>query len=151
MDTAIEIIKINDARTVARLMEIEKQAFGEASLDIWTLVPLIRHGRVLALIYGGEIAGCAQFVRDWENPAKAYLVGIAVDEKHRGRGLGTLFLAQCLETLKNVGIKSVELTVHAGNLAAVRVYEKKLGFRVIEDRKSEYGVGEDRLVMEREL
>ncbi len=132
-------------------MDIEKQAFGEAGLDAWSLVPLVRHGKVLALKYGNEVIGGAQFMRDWSDPAKAYLVGIAVDSSFRGKGLGTRFLSACIELLKTEGIKCIELTVDPQNYGAVKVYEEKLSFRTVAQRKNEYGPKEDRLVMELEL
>ncbi len=59
-----------------------------------------RHGKVLALKYGNEVIGGAQFMRDWSDPAKAYLVGIAVDSSFRGKGLGTRFYQLVLSCSK---------------------------------------------------
>ena len=151
MDWTVEVISDRDNRTLKRLEEIEAQAFNEGGLNVWMLVPLIRHGRVYALRQAGEVMGGAQFFRDWADSGLAYLVGIAVDRRCRGQGLGTRFLAECLAALKEEGVTSVELTVDADNAPALRVYQDKLGFIVRETRKDEYGPGVDRLVMVRRL
>jgi len=151
MESSVDVINSNDSETVENLIEIEKQAFGNAGLDQWTLVPLIRHGKVIALRYKNEIIGGAQFIRDWEDSLRAYLVGIAINSDYQGKGLGTRFLNGCLAILKDEGIGSVELTVDPSNKPAVRMYKDKLGFKTIETRKNEYGNGADRLVMERKL
>lgn len=147
MSLTIEVIDRNDTKTVERLVEIEKNAFGHGALSEWEIVPFIRHGLVITLKVDGVVVGGAQFLRDWREPDRAYLFGIAVDASCRGKGYGTRFLSACLEHLKISGIKSVELTVDASNTAAVRVYKDKLGFETRETRVAEYGKGEDRLVM----
>jgi len=151
MDISVNIIKKNEEETIRKLIKIEKQAFGDAGLDEWGLVPLIRHGKVMALQYRDEIVGGAQFFRDFKNPSTVYLVGIAIDKNFRGKGLGTMFLNECLSLMKSDGIRCVELTVDPANGPAVKVYKEKLGFQTIEERKDEYGEGEDRLVMKRAL
>ncbi len=151
MDIVVEKVTVLNAAVMERMTEIEAQAFGEGGLNIWTLVPLLRHGRVFALRDGQHIIGGAQFMRDWEDNTRAYLVGIALDALCRGKGLGTRFLSECMDALKREGIACVELTVDAANVAAVRVYREKLGFEVLETRKGEYGPGVDRVVMQKVL
>lgn len=148
MDIIIEQITGRGIRVAERLARIEAQAFGAGGLNEWTLVPLIRHGRVFALCDGPKVIGGAQFVRDWDDTSRAYLVGIAVDSEYRGKGLGTRFLGECMGVLRREGIASVELTVDAANTRAVHVYREKLGFVELETRKDEYGPGVDRVVME---
>jgi ribosomal-protein-alanine N-acetyltransferase len=151
MNIRVDMIRDNDAQIVGRLSKIEEMAFGKAGLNEWTIVPLIRHGKVFALWHEREVIGGAQFIRDWKDPSRAYLVGIALDKNQRGKGLGTRFLAECLVMLKGEGVNSVELTVDAVNQPAAHVYQEKLGFGIVEERKDEYGAGENRLVMERML
>ena len=151
MEIKVSVIKNNDAQVIEKLKAIEKQAFGDAGLDEWNLVPFVRHGRVIALQNGDEVVGGAQYIRDWDDPSRAYLVGIAVDSSCRGKGLGTRFLGDSLALLAAEGIKYVELTVDPQNHGAVKVYAKKLGFETVGTRKDEYGAGEDRLVMEKRL
>ena len=141
MDIQVSVIKNNDAKIIEKLKAIEKQAFGDAGLDEWNLVPFIRHGRVIALLSDGEVVGGAQYIRDWDEPSRAYLVGIAVDGSCRGKGLGTRFLSESLALLAAEGVACVELTVDAQNHGAVKVYSEKLGFETVGTRKDEYGAG----------
>jgi ribosomal-protein-alanine N-acetyltransferase len=147
MNFAVEVLSRNDAAAVTRLVEIEQGAFGSHALSEWEIVPFIRHGLVAMLKLNGEIVGGAQFLRDWRQPHHAYLFGIAVDASFQGMGFGTRFLSECLTLLKEHCIQSVELTVDASNLAAIKVYQQKLGFETTQIRKGEYGDGEDRFVM----
>lgn len=130
-----------------RIVQLEAEAFGVDGLNEWTLVPLARHGRIYCLLLDGDLAGAAQYLRDWDNRGLAYLVGIAVFKRHRGRGLGTDLMKRTLLAMAEDGITEVELTVDPANLAALAVYQNNLGFRVSERRKNEYGEGRDRLVM----
>lgn len=132
---------------VQRVADLEAQAFGAGGLNAWSLVPLGRHGRVFGCVEGEEMIAAAQVFRDWERPELAYLVGISVDDRFRGRGFGTQFLKAIHNQLALEGIGSLELTVDPRNVAAIRVYRDKLGYRVVDQRPAEYGPGEDRWSM----
>ena len=69
---------------------------------------------------------------------------------YKRQGLGTKFLKEVLTILKEDGFNKVSLTVSESNAAAVKLY-KNVGFIVKELRYDEFGAGEDRLYMEREL
>lgn len=73
---------------------------------------------------------------------------MSIAKEMRGQGLGTELIAKSLQVLANENIEEVELTVDpAANVAAIRVYERKLGFLTKEVRTDEYGEGENRMVM----
>jgi [ribosomal protein S18]-alanine N-acetyltransferase len=146
-----KIIHKKDKEILDKLILIEEQAFGDAGLDEWVMVPFIRHGRIIALYYGDEIIGGAQFLKDWDHTENAYLYGIGIEKKYRGQGYGTWFLKSCIEELKKEGIKNIELTVDPRNSVAIKVYQEKLGFKITDERKHEYGSGEHRTVMELDL
>lgn len=147
----IELLKHADLALLKRLVELDKAAFGEGGLNEWQLVPLIRHGRVFAARQDGAVVGCVQYMLDWDNPRNAYMVGVSIDEKMRGRGLGTELIQKTLQVLAGEALTAVELTVDPENAAAVRVYETKLGFVRSAVRTDEYGAGGHRLVMTVEL
>ncbi|HMM20155.1 MAG TPA: GNAT family N-acetyltransferase [Selenomonadales bacterium] len=147
----IELINTNDPAVVQRLVTLEEEAFGAGGLNIWHMVPIIRHGRVFALRRNGEIVGAIQFLVDWEDRNKAYVVGISIAKEWRGRNLGTELFAGSLKELRKEDIAEVELTVAPDNAAAIRVYRDKLGFRSVGVLTDEYGAGEDRLIMTKEL
>jgi len=59
-------------------------------------------------------------------------IGISVVPSHRGRGIGSRLIEQGLRWARKRGLRRVELTVHAENHAARRLYER-FGF-VVEGR-----------------
>lgn len=143
----IEVLKELDLPLLQHLVQLEMEAFGIGGLNAWHLVPLIRHGRVFIAYERNEAVGLIQFLRDWENTHKAYLMGVSIAEKMRGQGLGTLLVRDTIERLKKENISEIELTVDPENQAAIKVYKEKLGFVTIDKRINEYGLAEDRLIM----
>jgi len=143
----IELITTNDPAVTRRLVELETEAFGSGGLNEWHIVPIIRHGRVYALRKNHELIGCIQYILDWKNRNKAYVIGISIAKEWRGRNLGTELFSESLNTLSREEITEVELTVSPENLAAIRIYKDKLAFRCVGKLSDEYGEGEDRLVM----
>lgn len=143
----IEQVQTVKADVIGRLVQLETEAFGNGGMNEWHIVPFIRHGRIYVIKRAGEIVGSIQYMLDWDDPQKAYLVGVSVSRQWRGQGIGTELLTESLRQLAEHSIKEVELTVDPENTGAVKLYETKLGFVVSEFRKAEYGEGEDRLVM----
>ncbi len=142
-----ERIQTVDPALLQRLVQLEKEAFGVGGLNEWHLVPFIRHGRVYAVKKNQEVVGLVQYMLDWDNPRKAYMVGVSIAKEMRGQGLGTEFIKKSLKALAGENIEEVELTVDPANVAAIRVYESKLGFLSKMVRTDEYGQGENRMVM----
>jgi len=143
----VELIRTPETKLIQRLAEIETQAFEGGGLNEWTFVPFIRHGLVFCIRLQSEVVGVVEYMRDWDQPSIAYLIGISIHESHRGKNLGTTLLRDSMEELKHYNITNIELTVDPENHSAVAVYQRKLGFEVIEHRKNEYGDGKDRLAM----
>ena len=143
----VELIKTVEPDLIARLVKLEKDAFGSGGMNEWHLVPVIRHGRVFVSRENNMVMGAVQYVLDWENPELAYMFGVSVAAEARGRGLGTELIAGSIQCLFAGKINEIELTVEAGNAAAIKVYKDKLGFVTTGFRQNEYGPGEDRLVM----
>lgn len=143
----IEWVQTVEPELVKRLVALEEAAFGHGGMNEWHLVPLIRHGRVYITRKNQEIVGLIQYMLDWNCPQKAYMVGVSIDAKWRGRGVGTELLKESFIWLQQDNIREVELTVDPQNISAVTLYEKKLGFVITELRDNEYGEGENRLVM----
>ncbi len=129
------------------LVQFDKENLGAGGLDEWSMVPAIRHGRVFARFDNEKLVASAQFLRDWDNPHLAYLIGVSVAKDSRGKGLGTELLKESFIQLRSDGITEIELTVSPDNHQAIDVYQRKLGFVVREFRPNEYGDGEDRLAL----
>ena len=143
----VELLENVDLKLLQRLVQLEKEAFDVGGLNEWNIVPFIRHGRVYVAKQQQEVVGLIEYMRDWDNPRKSYLVGVSISKELRGQGLGTILLHTSLQFLKDANIEEVELTVDPENLAAIKVYEEKLGFVKKDFRLDEYGAGENRLVM----
>ena len=143
----VELLENVDLTLLQRLVRLEKEAFDVGGLNEWNILPFIRHGRVYVAKEQQDIIGLIEYMRDWDNPQKSYLVGVSIAKEMRGQGLGTILLHTSLQLLKKENIEEVELTVDPENLAAIKVYEEKLGFVKKDFRLDEYGAGENRLVM----
>lgn len=141
-----------DPSVIAGVLNIEQEAFGNGALSEYIIVPLLRHGKVFTAADEEEnIVACAYFMRDMADIGLAYLLSVAVLPELRGHDVGTSLLSFAFSHLKRFDITRVQLTVDPANFNALAAYREKLGFTVVESAQDEYGAGEDRLIMEREL
>lgn len=77
---------------------------------------------------GARVVGWADIRRE-ERAAHKHrgVLGMGVHKDYRGRGIGRLLLEAALAKAKEVGLIRVDLTVYAGNTAAIALY-RKCGF-----------------------
>ena len=68
-----------------------------------------------------------------DSPAKAYIYDIAIDEEHRGRGLGRAAMLAAEQLCRDAGIPEIGLNVFGFNETARRLYDS-LGYRVVATR-----------------
>ncbi|WP_245684812.1 GNAT family N-acetyltransferase [Orenia metallireducens] len=151
MQIRIAALKDNQVDVINKLVKIESEAFGEGGLNQWGLVPMIYHGMVYVIWLDKEPIGLAEYMRDMKDIEKGYLYGLAISKSHQGKGFGSKLLDYSLRDLSKREIKKVELTVDPNNQNAVYIYQQKFGFNKVDYRENEYGVGEDRLIMELKL
>jgi ribosomal protein S18 acetylase RimI-like enzyme len=59
-----------------------------------------------------------------EGPRPFSILSIAVQPERRGCGIGALLLARAEADARQRGFKRMGLTVHADNVAAIRLYER---------------------------
>ena len=137
---------------LTRILYIEKQDFGEGALSDYVIIPLMRHGRIYTAVDEEDVAiASAYFLRDMYDAELAYLLSVAVLPEFKGYDVGIALLDYAFSDIKELGIKKVQLTVDPGNFNALSIYREKLGFLVVENAPDEYGTGDERLVMAREL
>ncbi len=87
----------------------------------------------------------------WFTPSECHIGNIAVEERYRRRGIGSILLKSMLKTARERGIGLATLEVRMSNEAAISLY-KSHGFKEIAIRKGYYYPdGEDALVMTKEL
>ena len=59
-----------------------------------------------------------------EEDRSYYICGMAVDEPHRGRGIGKTLLAEAERACRRIGLQKLSLIVFEQNVAAKRLYER---------------------------
>lgn len=102
---------------------------------------LVRAGQMLVYEEEDSVAGVVIFrERQAGGPVKMerktlYIDSIAVDEAHRGRGIGCRLLDECKAIARKRGRCGLELQVNAANARAMKLYR-------------EYGFGEKSVNME---
>lgn len=149
----VYLVQDYDLKLLKRVVNFGLDIFGELSMDEWGLVPQIRHGNVFILKEEGakQLIGLAILMRDWEDTETAYLYDYAIAEDHRGQNLGLHFLKVIVANLVEQDFKKMSLTVDVENDPAIRLYKDKIGFKIQDHNKDEYGKGHDRYIMELNL
>jgi [ribosomal protein S18]-alanine N-acetyltransferase len=146
---AIEPVTLRDARRLAQLHGASfHRGWGEAEFEQMmaernTLVHRLRQGRN---IIGFAVSRMAE--------DEAEILSIAVDARHRGRGLSRDLLLTHLGHLAGRGVRTVFLEVEENNQPARRLYERT-GFAVVGRRERYYqqagGEHLNALLMRRDL
>jgi L-phenylalanine/L-methionine N-acetyltransferase len=98
---------------------------------------------VFAAIVNGKVVGNAGVHPLSDNPRQRHVcgVGLAVIDAYQSRGVGRALMNACLDFADHwANYPRVELTVHADNVRAIKLYES-LGF-VIEGRHREFSFRE---------
>ncbi len=92
-----------------------------------------RNAAVFVAEFGGRVAGHVMVEVQKLPPIlvydkNAFVCEIVVDERYRGKGIGTALLKETETWAKKKGMYSIALTVHTDNKNAYSVYRKS-GFR----------------------
>lgn len=125
-----------------RLYEIEVESFGrQLHYPKNLLKHLIDYYKRFFYVaeFNGEVIG---YIVARVEGFKVHIVSLAVDPKHRGRGIGGKLMDVVLEEALNLKAETVELEVSTRNNVAVNLYLRK-GFKIIEELEDYYGVGEN--------
>jgi ribosomal-protein-alanine N-acetyltransferase len=145
---SIEIVTVVDNYLREIMLSIDEEVFGPASLNEWSLPPLLHYGRVYLAKLDGKPVGSAQLMRDWRDSELIYLYGFAVMPDYQGNGVGTALLRHIFESMPRAGFSRLQLTVHPENHLALHIYEDKFQMKRIDFLKDYYGPGEDRWLLE---
>lgn len=128
-------------RDLDRILEIEQASFGPDAWDRELFLEYFRRCPDLFLVarsarrIGGYIITCT-------DTKSTELVSIAVDPRHRLRGLGRAMLDETLGQLRSRRVKTWWLMVATSNEPAIRFYEC-YGFVRTRQSKRYYGAGRD--------
>ena len=145
MDIVVEVPKIEDFKRVNELAVQVHEMHVTWNPDIFKSVEevinkeyfenLIKNEEIYIAKVDKEIVGYIIFnIKEKENPSMRYrkqlnIDAICVDEKYRGKGIGTKILESIKEIAKTRGCTDLYLTVNQENENAIKVYEK-FGFKV---------------------
>lgn len=98
-----------------------------------------------------EGAGVLGYSICWTVADESHLLNIAVRPDARGRGVGRALLVECIRRGARAGAGRIHLEVRAGNVPAIRMYERE-GFFFQGIRRGYYtDTGEDAVLYSREL
>lgn len=115
--------EINEAWVTAayEMEEIDHQHCSHPETSI-----LASGGQILLALLDGEVVGTAGLLKDDDETYE--LIKMAVDERHRGKGIGEALCRASIERARALGAKVYYLMSNTkGSAGAIRIY-RKLGF-----------------------
>lgn len=148
----MEFIEVNgeDREIINGILDLENKTFGDnGGIDIWTLKPLVRYGKVFALVENNIVVSAIEFIHKFDSK-EVYLFGVSTREEFRGRGCAKELMEISTQYFKEKGMEKISLTVAPENKSAVGLY-KKMGYIIENIQDSEYGEGVDRLYMVKKI
>lgn len=106
-----------------------------------------QHDRFFVATEGRQIVGYAVGASRGRD---GRIVSVAVDLRHRRKGIGTALLTSVIQQLMKEGVQEVHLEVRKENMVAILFYER-MGFRRFSEIKHYYPDGEDAWVLKRAI
>ena len=137
-----------DSDLLFKIVEHENEVFGEATVGNWNIKPFTKYGKVFAMLSNDEKEELMSVIEVLSsfNREMAYVYGVSTVPKFERNGYARILLQYVMETLKEMGIKKIELTVDMDNFTAKRIYEG-LGFEIVGTLDNEYGDNVERYLM----
>lgn len=141
-----------------RILEIESRCFRNPwSKELFEFISRRYPSIFLVAESDGEIVGyvIAIMEKTWNfrklgTTTHGHILNLAVDEKHRRRGIGSTLINSVLNRLREENVSKVYLEVRKSNSAAKNLY-LKLNFKVEELIKRYYPNDEDAYLMSKDL
>ena len=136
-----------DSDLLFKIVEHENEVFGEATVGNWNIKPFAKYGKVFVMLrdYEDELMSVIEVLSSFDRES-AYVYGVSTVPKFQKNGYAKILLQFVMKTLKEMGIKKIELTVDMDNFTAKRIYEK-LGFEIADNLDNEYGDNVERYLM----
>lgn len=147
MQKSIEIREMRES-DLNEVMKIEKASFKRPWFRFFFESDLLRTNAYLWVAKeGNKLLG---YLVAYHTSDELHIANIAVEEKERRRGIGSLFMKKIIDLARDLRALRIFLEVRPSNLAAINLY-KKFGFEVVDRRKHYYQDGEDALLMEERI
>ncbi|MGL6115224.1 GNAT family N-acetyltransferase [Cetobacterium sp. SF1] len=139
----------SDKKYIDEIMKNEKEHFEDnGAADLWLIKSFIRYGKLYILVNeNDELLSVAQYMQVF-GKSEVFLYGFSTVKKYQRKGYGQKLLLESEKLLSKEGIQSIKLTVDPQNIPGVNLYIK-LGYKVEELQKDEYGKNIDRYLMEK--
>ena len=136
-----------DSDLLFKIVEHENEVFGEATVGNWNIKPFAKYGKVFVMLSDDEdeLMSVIEVLSSFDRES-AYVYGVSTVPKFQKNGYAKILLQFVMKTLKEMGIKKIELTVDMDNFTAKRIYEK-LGFEIADNLDNEYGDNVERYLM----
>lgn len=148
-------IKERDYDLIEQLIRIEQETYNEGvmgePLDVFELIAMLRHARVYVAVETNDVLGYVYFVRNFDEPDKAFLHSIKVVDRQATPNLGVSLLNISFGDMKASGIRAVEVNVDASNLRALKIYRETLGFVPSDSIQNDLLGGKEMLMLQKEL
>ena len=124
--------KLNEAWITKyfRLEEHDHEILGNP--DQYVIQP---GGHIFMAFLDGRAIGCCALIP--QQPGVFEVAKMAVDESHRGRGVGRKMLAYTIERARQLGASSLYLETNRNLANAIHLYES-LGFKHLPPKQSPY-------------
>lgn len=140
-----EFLKDTDIKFAA---ELAKKALGEENAEATLLKE--KENKISAYFAAKDGDTFCGYCGIWNICGEAEVIGIAVDENYRRKGIAIGLLRHVEEYLKENNGYLINLEVREKNLAAQKLYEK-LGFLKVGERKGYYDGKETAVLMTKRL
>lgn len=136
---------------IPRLLSLENSSFDSDQLQERNFKYFIdsSHGEIVVQELNSEITGYGIILLH-KGTALARLYSIAIDNKHRGKGLGKKLLQKLEQVAKEQGSTYLRLEVKASNVKAKTLY-KESGYRKFALKKDYYEDHEDAECFEKKI
>ena len=134
-----------------RIMELENSVFAAEAFSRRQYRHLLRSPTCRILLHECDGRLEAMLVAGWRARTDyLWIYSVAVSERMRGQGLGTLMIRESLNLARRIGRSWIILEVRVSNEAALRLYHK-FGFEEIGFLEDYYGPGLDGIRMALEV
>jgi ribosomal-protein-alanine N-acetyltransferase len=129
-----------------RVYEIEAQSFKDPYHPIFLINLYELYGDTF--LVAEEDSQVVGYVIARKVDAKGHIIAIAVDPRHRCRGIGKALMLAVEEELRKKGVVELWLEVRVSNTRAVKFY-KRLGYVEKGILKGYYSDGEDAMLLKK--
>lgn len=146
----IEIISLENYNTflLKEMISVDLDGFGSTTQTVYSMEEFAKFGKIFLLCENNKLIGVSEFLKDWTDNKKVYLYGMSIRKNKQNMGLGTLFLTEIINKLRQYNIEKIVLYVNPVNKMASHLYKNKFGFKEIEYNKDVNDQRNDRLLLE---